>query len=244
MDKVKYKMGKLGKYNFMHKFSSVNSLLPDTKAATKSNIFKMINKYDSIFLKPDEGTGGYGIFKITKTQKGYVLRRGTTSRNYITFDALYSSIGKFLYKNKYVVQKGINLLKHKGRPFDIRVMVQKNRNGQLESTGIIGRLAKPNKIVTNYHSGGTPLPIDTLLKTHLKGAARANFISKINSLGRKASIVLAKSYRRKKAFGVDIAIDSHMKPWILEINTRPDMSIFNTLKDKTMYRRILRYSKY
>ncbi|SDP23308.1 YheC/D like ATP-grasp [Paenibacillus sp. yr247] len=244
MKKVKYKMGKLGKHNFMKKYSNINTLLPDTEAATKSNIFNMIRKYDSLYLKPDEGTGGRGIYKITKTENGFVLRGGTTSRNYDTFDALSNSLHKFLYKNNYVVQQGIDLLKHDGRSFDIRVMVQKNRSGQLETTGIIGRLAKPSKIVTNFHSGGTPFPIETLLKSHLRGADRTNFIIRIKSLGREASIVLGKSYRRKKAFGVDIAIDSNMKPWILEINTGPDMSIFNTLKDKTMYRKILRYSKF
>ncbi|WP_246239208.1 YheC/YheD family protein [Paenibacillus anseongensis] len=244
MKKVKYKMGKLGKHIFMQKYSNINTVLPDTEAATKSNILNMISKYDSLYLKPDEGTGGRGIYKITKTENGFVLRGGTTSRNYETFDALYSSLQKFLYKNKYVVQQGIDLLKHDGRSFDIRVMVQKNRNGQLQTTGIIGRLAKPSKIVTNFHSGGTPLKIDTLLKSHLRGADRTNFIKKIKSLGREASIVLGESYRRKKAFGVDIAIDSNMKPWILEINTGPDMSIFNTLKDKTMYRKILRYSRF
>lgn len=244
MKKVKYKMGKLGKYKFMQQYMTINKLLPETKSATKPNIYKMIMKYDSLYLKPDEGTGGRGIYKITKTENGFHLRGGTTSRNYNNYEALYISLDKILHKNKYVVQQGIDLLKTNGRSFDIRVMVQKNRNGQLETTGIIGRLAKPNKIVTNFHSGGTPLPIDTLLKSHLSGAARADFIKKIESLGRKASLVLAESYRRKKAFGVDIAIDSNMKPWILEINTGPDKSIFNTLKDKTMYRRILRYSKF
>ncbi|MFB9328698.1 YheC/YheD family protein [Paenibacillus aurantiacus] len=242
--KVKYKMGKLGKHLFMSKYSSINALLPDTKAATKSNIYKMLRKYDSLYIKLDEGTGGRGIYKITDVDGGFLLRSGTTSKMHTTFEALYNSLAKFLKNDKYVVQQGIDLLEHNGRSFDIRVMVQKNRSGQLETTGIIGRLAKPKKIVTNFHSGGTPLPVSTLLESHLNKTDRAVFIKELESLGRRASIVLGESYRSKKAFGVDIAIDSNMKPWILEINTGPDMSIFNALKDKTMYRRILKYSKF
>jgi Tubulin-tyrosine ligase family. len=64
----------------------------------------------------------------------------------------------------------------------------------------------------------------------------------IERLGKDASSVLVKKYRSKRAFGVDIAIDNKMKLWVLEINTKPDMSILNTLKNKTMYNRILRYS--
>lgn len=244
MKKVTYKMGKLGKHRFMKQYSLISALLPDTQAATRSNIVDMLKKYNALYLKPDEGTGGRGIYKISKTGNGFVLRGGTSSRTYATFDGLYTSLQKFIYRNRYVVQQGIDMLKHNSRSFDIRVMVQKNSSGQLVTTGIIGRLGRPNKIVTNFHSGGRPLPIGTLLQSHLSGDDRANFINKLENLGREASSILAKSYTNKRAFGVDIAIDSKMKPWILEINTGPDMSIFNAIKDKTMYQRILRYARY
>jgi len=239
-----HEMGKLGKHNFMKKYNSIHTVLPDTRAATKANIISMIAKYNSLYLKPDVGTGGFGIYKIIKKNKSFILKSGTRSTEYKSFQALYGSIQKVLRKKKYVVQKGIDLLKHDGRPFDIRVMVQKNRNRRLETTGIIGRLARKNKIVTNYHNGGTPMKIDYLLKSHFRGSQRASLIKKIESVGREASVVLAKRLSGNKAFGVDIAIDSKMKPWVLEVNTRPDMSIFKTLKDKSMYRKILKYSRF
>ncbi|TDF93058.1 hypothetical protein E1757_28295 [Paenibacillus piri] len=235
-------MGKLGKYNFMKKYKMISSFLPDTRKATLSNIKTMLKLYGSVYLKPDEGTGGHGIYKITKEKNSFVLRTGSNVRNFNSLNVLFHSIQRKLIRDKYIVQERIVLLKYKNRPFDIRVMVQKNKKGMLDVTGIIGRQAKRNKIVTNYHSGGTPLPIDTLLKSHLNDESRKQYIQKIKSLGKNASAVLNKSYRSKRAFGVDIAIDHKMNPWVLEINTQPDMSIFNTLKNKTMYKRILRYS--
>ncbi|WP_274649574.1 YheC/YheD family protein [Paenibacillus humicola] len=243
MKKVKYKMGKLGKYRFMNRFHSIKAYLPDTRAATKSNLKTMIGRYESLYLKPDEGTGGHGIYKITKTKKGYTLRNGVSARNFSSIDTLYGAIHTVMRKNKYLVQRGIDLLKHNNRAFDIRVMVQKNRKRVLVPTGIVGRLGRPKKIVTNFHSGGTPLPIGTLLSSHLKGNAKTKYIRRMEELGREASRVLGKSYRSKRAFGVDIAIDAKMKPWILEINTQPDRTIFNALKDKTMYKRIQGYAK-
>jgi len=240
---VKYKLGKLGKYNFMNRYNDISASLPDTRAATKSNINTMLRLYDSVYLKPDKGTGGHGIYKLTKNEKRYILRNGSLSKQFDSLDKLYSSLHKLQLKSKYVVQRGIGLLRHRNRPFDIRVMVQKNRSKQLEVTGVIGRMAKPRKIVTNYHSGGTPLPVDILLKSHLNGVKRLKYIKKIELLGKNASVVLAKSYRKNRAFGVDIAIDSKLKLWVLEVNTRPDMSIFNTLSNKTMYRKILKFSK-
>ncbi|OBG74226.1 hypothetical protein A9X05_26130 [Mycobacterium sp. E3298] len=34
-----------------------------------------------------------------------------------------------------------------------------------------------------------------------------------------------------------------LKPWIIEVNSRPDKSIFNALSDKRMYRKIVSYSR-
>ncbi|WP_051621113.1 YheC/YheD family protein [Paenibacillus sp. UNC451MF] len=240
-NKEKFKFGKLHKYNFMNKSNSIRSYLPDTRLATKANISSMLRSYRTIFLKPDEGAGGQGIYKLTKIGNKYILISGTVRKQYNSLDALYNLHHRWFVKYKYVAQKGIELLKYNKRPFDIRVMVQKNKSRQLEVTGIIGRLAKQGRIVTNYHSGGTPLPVETLLSPHLKGTRRTEYIHKMEQIGKQACIVLERIYRSRKAFGADIAIDSKMRPWILEVNTKPDTKIFRALKDKTMYKRVMRY---
>jgi len=239
---VSYKYGKYGKYQFMRKYSEIAGYLPETRWATKSNIQDMLNKYSSLYVKPDKGTGGHGIYKIAKSGRGYVSKSGTVTRRFASLGALCRSFRKLPHNGKYVAQRGIGLLKHNHRPFDIRVMVQKDKRGRLKATGIVGRLARPGKIVTNFHSGGKPLPVETLLSSYLRDQNRAKYIKELEALGQRASEVLQKCYRSKPAFGVDIAIDSRMKPWVLEINTKPDKSIFNALRDKTMYRRILRYA--
>lgn len=243
-NKVKFKFGKLGKYKFMKKYSSIRSYLPDTRLATKSNISSMLQLYGTIFLKPDEGASGHGIFKLTKNGNKYTLRSGTVTKHYHSLDAVYQPHHKWFTRYKYVAQRGIHLLKHNERPFDLRIMVQKNKSKQLEVTGIIGRLAKKGKIVTNFHSGGTPLPVQTLLSSHFSGDEQTDFIQNMEQIAKEASVVLGHSYRSNKAFGVDIAIDHAMKPWILEVNTRPDTKIFKALKDKSMYNKIMLYTKY
>lgn len=242
--KTKYFMGKLRKYRYMMAFKSVRSYLPDTRLATKTNINAMLRSYSSVYVKPDTGSGGHGIYKITKTGHRFVVKSGTVVRRYASFDEMYKTIHPLLRQQVYVVQKTIPMLRHQKRPFDIRVMVQKNRQNQLVATGIIGRLARRGKIVTNYHSGGTPLPVSVLLRSHMNKADAGRYVKRLEAIGIKGSFALGKAYRKLRAFGVDIAIDLKKKPWILEINTKPDKKIFKTLKDKTMYRRIWKYARF
>ncbi|WP_338130749.1 YheC/YheD family protein [Cohnella ginsengisoli] len=141
-------------------------------------------------------------------------------------------------------QQGIELLKQDGRRFDFRVMVQMNPAGQWETTGIIGRLAHPRKIVTNYHAGGTPLPMETLMKTHLEKAGRTSrgYRRELSKLGVDVALVLGKRFPGLKEIGIDVAVDTALKPWILEVNTLPDPYIFLRLPDRGVYRRIRKYA--
>jgi D-alanine-D-alanine ligase-like ATP-grasp enzyme len=50
-------------------------------------------------------------------------------------------------------------------------------------------------------------------------------------------------YPGMKEIGVDVALDRELRPWILEVNTRPDHCPFAVLQDQTMIRRIVHYGK-
>ena len=236
-----YSNTKLGKHRYLFQNENIKAFIPEAYVANRHNIKLLLEKHNAIYLKPNNGTGGYGIYKISKLNQGYLLQSGLRSRGFKSMEQLMSSVSKIFSKKRYLAQRGINLLKFRNRPFDIRVMVQKNKHNLWETTGVVGRLARPKKIVTNYHNGGTPLPLEGLLASHLSNNKK--YINGISELGVKVSKHMSKYFSKYRAFGVDVAIDSRLKPWILEVNTRPDKYIFNALKDKSMFRKILKYSR-
>lgn len=132
------------------------------------------------------------------------------------------------------------MLKYNKRPFDIRVMVQKNERGVWEHTGTIGRVAHPKRIVTNYHNGGIPFSLSTLLHRRLSSKEIAKLHRQLAELGVSVASRIGKELPRVKEVGIDIGLDREYKPWIFEVNTRPDPLIFAKLGNPRLFRRMLR----
>ncbi|OAS16559.1 YheC/YheD family protein [Paenibacillus oryzisoli] len=239
-----YWNNKLGKYKALLTNEELALNLPPTALATKANVEGMLEKYHVVYLKPSNGTGGYGIFKMSLTDAQYRLENGTRLRSFTTFKGMYAAFQKAKRKKVYLVQKGIPLLRYKALPFDLRIMVQRNRQRNWEVTGIVGRLALPNKIVTNYHSGGRPMPAGKLLSPFMTKEEQVAYIESLKELGIKISKHMSGVFPKFMSYGVDVGIDKEMKPWIIEVNTQPDKYIFNALSDKRMFRKIIRYEKF
>lgn len=236
---------KWAKTNIMLRSDHLRQYMPSTKLFNTVNVKAMLEEHGMVYVKPINGTYGKGVIRVEKTTSpapGYRYQIETTVRTFPTFEQLYKQLVRIKRKRRYIVQKGIHLLRHRNRRFDIRVMVQKNPRKAWEATGIIGRLAHPAKIVTNYHSGGTPMALDQLMTDHANSSELAAFENKLKNLGISIAQVLQAKYPNIKEIGVDIAIDSKHHPWILEVNTNPDPFIFRKLPDKSVFRKVFRYA--
>src|SRR5690606_18668642 len=110
-------------------------------------------------------------------------------------------------------------------------------------TEISGRVAQSNQIVTNYHSGGTRMDTKRLFAAHISNSEIQKKIHTLNELGVTTAKSLQKKYPGIRQIGLDIGFDHTWTPWIIEVNTNPDPYIFNKLKDKSMYRKVIRYKR-
>ncbi|KAA9000942.1 YheC/YheD family protein [Paenibacillus spiritus] len=230
------------------KSPEVAPLIPETSRMTAGHVERMLHRYGMVYVKPERGTYGNGVMRVEMERgpfgQGYKYQSGTRIYRFDRFDSLYRSLRQRAGKRSYLVQRGIPLLKHGGRRFDLRVMVQLSPKGRWETTGLIGRVAAKGKAVTNYHSGGKPTDIHTLLAPHMSEARERELVRELKRLGQRIGRFYGKHYPGFHQLGIDIGLDPALTPWIIEVNTNPDPYIFNQLHDKSMYRKVMAYRRF
>jgi glutathione synthase/RimK-type ligase-like ATP-grasp enzyme len=234
---------KLNKTRLLMKDDELRKYIPVTRKLSKKSLFELLTEYTMVYVKPDRGKGGAGVMRVEGSGGDmYKVQYGTKTYRYSSADRLYAAILQRIGTKRYLVQQGIPLLKYKERPFDIRVLIQRNLQGKWEMTGVIGRVAHPSRIVTNYYRGGTPLAFQALMKIYLSNEEQAAVLEQLQSMGILIARFMKKKYPGIKEIGLDVGLDADYHPWLIEVNTIPNPFLFRKLPDKSMYRKIRRYA--
>jgi spore coat protein SA len=226
--------------------ASLRAFVPETKRLTAAALKEMMQRHKMVYAKPGVGSFGNGVIRVEwhpRSRTPYRYQYGLEKRRFTALADLSRALLNATKRRRYIVQQGIHLLTHGRKRFDIRVMVQKNREGEWETTGIIGRAADPRKAVTNVHNGGTLVPVETLMEGYMSGARTDLFLQKLHTLGTETGKALEKRYPGLKELGIDVAVDRELRLWILEANTAPDPFIFRRLPDKSVFRKLYGYWK-
>lgn len=239
----------------------VSPYIPLTQKYTRATLGNMLENTPLVYIKPDRGTYGNGVMNVQRhgepdapageqpaegppcTGVEYTLRYGIRSETYANLDALHLAILRHTRGKFYIIQQGIVTLKYEERQFDLRILTQKTPYRNWETTGIIGRVAAKNMIITNYHGGGSVRLLNELLEGNVSPEEAPHLERKLYELGVATAQQLQTKFPGIKEIGLDVAIDEQLNPWILEVNTLPAIFPFKKFfKDKSIYRRIERYA--
>ncbi|KRE29764.1 YheC/YheD family protein [Paenibacillus sp. Soil522] len=232
------------------KYLSANKTLkrhvPQTVSFSLDHLEMMINKYDMLYVKPDVGSHGIGIFKLKRSDSGYelfeVVKKKQISNHYHSISDVYDRLKK-QKSAKLIIQKGISLDTVKGCPYDIRVMVQRKPGGSWVCTGFIVKVGARNKIVTNYYQGGTIHTMIQLGKMQgVSNAATAARVRKMTELALRISGALSKKRSGMHEMGIDFAYDKQNHLWLIEVNSNHPQ--FHPLKqlDRKAYNKMMHFA--
>jgi len=119
---------KMLKTHVLLKHSVIRDYVPETRRFSPYNLQQLLEEYNMVYVKPDNGRHGRGVMKTEKVtdneNKGFKLYFGRQSRYFSSYGELVAAINRLAAARAYIVQQGIRMLDYDNLPFDIRIIVQ------------------------------------------------------------------------------------------------------------------------
>ncbi|WP_044337149.1 YheC/YheD family endospore coat-associated protein [Rossellomorea aquimaris] len=197
-------------------------------------MIRFVKEKNKIILKPVSLSRGRGIFILEYKSEVFYLHESSNKlklcHSISTPQGLYDKLVELnVFSYPYLYQTYIDLLKIEGRPFDVRVVMQKTEEDKWICSGIECRVAGINEELTNIARGGKAL--------HLKEALDDSNAPLSYSYAHKAIVDLCQRFcalmdqkdEHYAEFGLDIALDYRTYPWILEANIFPSFKGFKKM---------------
>ena len=161
-----------------------------------------------------------------------------------SMDRLWARVVKEKGSAHYIVQQAITLATHHNRPFDLRVLLQKNSRGGWAITGIGARLAGARSITTHVPRGGSIEEPSSMLESTF-GAERA--VAILKSVPTTALLIARQIERASQLtlgeMSMDLGVDDNGGLWFFEANARP-MKFDEPAIRKLSLERIFHYSQH
>ncbi|MFC4100815.1 YheC/YheD family protein [Paenibacillus xanthanilyticus] len=238
--------GKLRVCRYLSADDELRELVPRTVRFTRKGMLNMSERCTALYIKPDVGSLGMGIFKVTRSEGGCELlatvRRKQSRKTFDTIEKAYGHM-KAKAKGPMIIQAAVELDAVDGSPYDLRVMVQRKPGGKWTVTGKFAKIGVKGKIVTNYAQGGRVVTLSELW--HRKGLSEHEGERRGELLERKA-LGIARLLSGKRAgmreMGVDFAFDRSGRLWVLEVNSNHPQYYPLRHIDRRAYQRMKRFA--
>gem|GEM_PF-663097 len=233
-------MAKFHYYRVFRKDPVLRRHMPDTAICTRGSLAAFLDRYGTVYIKPNVGGRGEGVVKAWRTPDGrilYVVEKGTPLAA-PSAAALWDRLG--LGEKRHVVQRALDLAEYRGSKYDIRVMMIRDAKDRWRFAGMLAKTAGPGSIVTNIARGqGEVVEAgEALAASH--GARWPLIRSRILQLARRCNRMFDR-IRYEWQMGYDFAVDKDGKVWLIEANPgNPSHALFAKLPDPAAYRRIKR----
>ncbi|MFD0588371.1 YheC/YheD family protein [Paenibacillus sp. GCM10027627] len=243
-------------FEALKKDASLERYLPESHSLRNfATLRNMCTRYSNVFLKPIRGSLGKGIIRISNLegesyQALYATPAGTRKQTYPNLTRLYTTLSVKMKSVRYQIQQGLQLIEIQKRPVDFRALVQKNGAGEWVITSIVARTAGSQHFVSNLARGGTLSTVSAAVaKSNMSGG-----ISRLDTAGRlrNAALNIAKGIDTHipahfGELGIDLALDTSGKVWLLEVNSKPsknDNTPLNEGKIRPSVRMMIQYARF
>jgi hypothetical protein len=229
----------------------ISPYLPMTKkASTAEKVINELSKYEEIILKPIDGAHGYAVYSIRYDGKTMVVK--TTKKGKIvekrfeSIEQITSWLEILLIKHIFLIQPRLDNRNRNNEPFDLRVFIQKDTQGNWKEIGRGVRNGKKYGLLTNISAGASVQTYQTWLPT-VPSFDHRYLSNELESLLSILPIELEKNFHPLFELGIDIIIAKDQSLWILDMNSKPGrkiISLNHPNKLESLYRAPLAYCQF
>lgn len=240
-------------HGLLEQNAKLHSYLPAT-ASGLSGLHEMMEEYPDLILKPCRGSVGAGVMRLSHVgQQRWVWSHQPSGSSewistFVDQDSLPRALRMRFTKTHYLVQERIPLAEIGGRPFDLRVTVQRGWGGEWQVTGMFAKLAEAGSFVSNIARGGEALNCTSVLEQVFTGETAAHLRMSVTSLSLNIARELAQHLPGLADIGLDIGVTRDKKIYFIECNARDQRYGFQkaglSVTWKESYRRPLGFARY
>jgi len=230
--------------------SVIKKHVPDTFLLSKVNIAEITEKYRLVYIKPVYGARGNKVYRLEMIENGEInISMHSFAPRYICRrnEDIGKKLDEFLAGNDFIVQEGVRANQLKNHNYDIRVLVQKDIGGRWTITGMVSRIAHEQYFNTSIYEMvcSTEQILDRLFPA---GKAKSAVIDAIYNISIEAARIVEKGTGLMGELSIDYMLDGDMNLWIIEINGKPQKSIYKDAMrfdyEYLAYSRPLEYAYY
>lgn len=217
-----YDVEKYTIHQLIEKSNLLKKHLPFTLPLTLQSLKIMMNKYNSLILKPNYGEKGMGAMKLDRSGKYWRLSYKLSGELDVRYEYFINSFPRILLARikdrKYIIQETIPLATYRESPFDMRVSVQKNGEGNFTITGIMCKVAKHNDFLTNGAQGSSTYQIKNIFPETNITTSPSKLRKSIFSVTLGIAHYLDQHFPHLADLGFDIGVTKEGVPYFIECN--------------------------
>ncbi|MBM7646911.1 hypothetical protein JOD45_003146 [Scopulibacillus daqui] len=214
-------------YQLLKNHPLSSQYLPNTEENISLHaIRQFLNLYQSVYLKPKNGSKGLGIKKLEKESESLICEYYDQGQYY---KENYKTLSDFIRRHfpgdllsHYILQQRICLMKENERPLDFRIHTNKDGNGKWRVSAAAAKIAGHNGITTHVAYGGEVKSLYALFSDRAD-----EYLKKlVHAALTLTEIIDQQSHELIGELGLDIGIDEDGRIWLFEANSRPGHTIF------------------
>jgi hypothetical protein len=216
-------------FEILSKDAAFASILPPTaRYEGRASLALWLRQHNNAaFLKPAAGSQGKRVVAVTRNEDGTVNLTGRQGDNRPLFincaNEMEASrrLQRWIGKRVYLMQPMLDLRGSMGEPFDIRSLMQKNKNGRWTLTGVAARCGAPGTVTANLHGGGFAASAKEVLVPLFGEQRGSELLQEISRVSFLLVTRLEETLGRFAEIGLDYGVDRSGRLWFLEANSKP-----------------------